>query len=420
MSEVKQKLHFGRYDYAAFACFAAYALCSLVIPLSLVKMGESLNFPLDQGGLDDGGVLHLVRSVAVVITLMICGFLAGRYGKRYSMALSVLLMGVGILLCAFAPGYWFLLPCLLLAGFGEGICEGLATPFVEKLHPQAPERYVNIAHSFWSVGIGICVIVAGALLVYGISWRYVLGACGGLALLVALMFLWPENPVRRYPEEQEKSSCAAIFRYSLEIAVVPRFWVYCGMMFLGAGAEFCLTFWSASYIQLTFNVGEWVAGLGTGGIALGMFLGRTLVGYYAKKAYLKHILLFTGLATIPLSLCVVLLKVDTFDNENITLLLLGLILFLCGIGISSYWPTTQVYGVGKLKQLDSTMLFIYFSAMGIPGCGFFTWLFGVLGDHWGLSSAFMLIPGSLVLFCLVVFLEGWVFKSKDESASIER
>ncbi|MEG2076219.1 MAG: MFS transporter, partial [Victivallaceae bacterium] len=225
MSKVKQKLHFGRYDYAAFACFATYALCSLVIPVSLVKMGEALDFPLDKGGLSDGGVLHMVRSVAVVITLMICGFLAVRYGKRYSMAISSLLMGGGILFCAFVPNYWFLLPCLLVAGLGEGICEGLATPFVERLHPQAPERYVNIAHSFWSVGIGFCVIIAGSLLAYGVNWRYVLGACGLLSLLVALMFLWPENPERRYPEEQENTSCAAIFRYSFEIAAVPRFWV---------------------------------------------------------------------------------------------------------------------------------------------------------------------------------------------------
>ena len=194
-----EKLKFGRYDFACQSAFIGYAICSLSIPVSLVSIGRSLNFPLDNGGMTAGGVLHLTRSIAIVTALTVCGLIAARIGKRRSMGLCVLLMGAGILLCALAPNYWFLLPFLLIAGFGEGICEGIATPFVQDLHSDAPERYVNMAHSYWSIGIGICVLGAGGLLTLGVSWRCILAGSGILTMLAAPLFLWRENPLKSKP-----------------------------------------------------------------------------------------------------------------------------------------------------------------------------------------------------------------------------
>ena len=47
----KPPLRFGRYDVAAFAAFTVYSVCSFSIPLTLVAIGNSLDFPLDRGGM---------------------------------------------------------------------------------------------------------------------------------------------------------------------------------------------------------------------------------------------------------------------------------------------------------------------------------------------------------------------------------
>ena len=178
---------------------------------------------------------------------------------------------------------------------------------------------------------------------------------------------------------------------------------------MGAGAEFCLTFWAAAYLRLNFDASAWIAGLGTGAIAGGMFLGRMGFGYFAQKKYLKHLLLCAALGTIPVTLLIGHLTPEMFDSPRLLFAVLLGLLFLSGIGIAPYWPTLQVYGVDQLPELDSTMLYIYFSAVGVPGCGFFTWLMGLLGDHFGLQKAFLLIPGSLVIFAGIIVLEGWIF-----------
>lgn len=413
-------LNLGRYDFAGYSAFIAYSICSLSIPIVLVAMGKDLNFPLDQGGMSSGGVLHLVRSIAMVISLMICGFVAGRFGKRQTMGFCMLMTGLGIVLCSFAPSYWLLFPFLLAAGLGEGFCEGIATPFVQDLHQDAPEKYVNIAHSFWSVGIGICVLGGGWLLSAGVSWRYILAVAGFMAILSALTFLWKENPRRKYPENPTVSSASDVWRSSAAIARSPRFWVYCLGMFIGAGAEFCLTFWAAAFLQLSFNASAWVAGLGTAAIALGMFIGRNYFGWIATDRNLKMILLLSSLCTIPCTLALALIRPEFFPSQNLMFAALLGLLFLCGIGVAPYWPTLQVHGVKQLPELDATMLYVYFSAVGVPGCGFFTWLVGVLGDRFGLKGAFYLIPVTLFFYALLIFLDGWVFPPKSRLSAPRR
>ncbi|MBQ9338536.1 MAG: MFS transporter [Lentisphaeria bacterium] len=407
-----EKLKFGRYDLACLAAFIGYALCSLSIPISLVAMGRELNFPLDRGGMAAGGVLHLTRSIAIVTALMVCGLIAGKIGKRKSMGLCVLLMGSGILLCSLAPAYWFVLPFLLVAGFGEGICEGIATPFVQDLHADAPEKYVNISHSYWSIGIGICVLGGGGLLTLGVSWRVVLAAAGILTLLAAPLFLWKENPRKKYPEVRTATNAAEVWRHSVRIFRTPRFWLHCLGMFMGAGAEYCLTFWSAAYLQLTFQASAWVAGLGTAAIGLGMFIGRNFFGLIAREDNLRRNLILAASGTIPLILALSFVTPDLLPSRGLLFAVLLAVLVLCGIGIAPFWPTLQVYSVRQLPELDSTMMYIYLSATGIPGCGVFTWLIGVLGDRFGIQGAFFLLPVTLALYILILLFDAHHYRRR--------
>ncbi|MBO4631748.1 MAG: MFS transporter [Lentisphaeria bacterium] len=407
-----KKLNFGRYDAACLAAFIGYALCSLSIPIALVAMGKDLNFPLDRGGMAAGGILHLTRSIAIVTALLVCGLIAARIGKRKSMGLSVLLMGSGILLCSLAPAYGFILPLLLIAGFGEGICEGIATPFIQDLHADAPERYVNISHSYWSIGIGICVLGAGGLLSLGISWRFVLALAGALTMAAAPLFLWKENPRKKYPELQTASNMTEIRQLSGKIFKTPRFWLHCLAMFMGAGAEYCLTFWSAAYLQLTFQTTAWTAGLGTAAIGLGMFIGRNFFGLIARENNLKRNLILAAGGTIPLILILACISPEFIPSKELFFILLLTVLTFCGIGIAPFWPTLQVYSVQQMRELDSTLMYIYLSSTGIPGCGFFTWLIGVLGDRFGLRGALFLLPITLIFYILILLLDSRLYAAE--------
>lgn len=363
------KIRLGRFDCANFFCFSAYAACSIIVPMALVFLARDLGFALEDGGRGKGGALQLGRSTAMVASMLFCGFAAGRWGKKRSLAFAVLLMGAGTFLAAFSPVYAVLFLAFTIAGLGEGTIEGIATPAVQELHPVEPGRYINFSHSFWSIGVVGTVTLAGAMLYCGVSWRLLLLCSALFTLIPALCYLWPDRK-NRWPEHTEKLAAAEVWGNARELLAMPRFWLYLLVMFLAGGGEFSLTFWIASFIQLEYAGSAWLGGLGTAIFAAGMIASRMGAGFLVPTRKLGALVIWCGVTGGLLGLLPPFMR-------NIYLLLP--VLFLLGVVSGPFWPSIQSYADTRLK-CNSTMLYILLSCAGIPGSGFFAWLMGALGD----------------------------------------
>jgi fucose permease len=371
---IQRRLDIGRYDVASFLTYAIYAAGSVVIPVSLVALARELGFSLEA-----------------------CGFAAARWGIRGTLGWSVLLVGAGMAMCAAAPSYGMLLLALSVAGLGEGVIEGLATPLVQGLHPEQPGRYVNFSHAFWSVGVLATVLAAGWMLSAGVSWRIITGGVAALSLAPALLFLLPSKyehkggTSTRTPFGTVLGNASGIIRY-------PRFWRYFAAMFVAGGGEFCLTFWGASYIQLHFGAGAWAGGVGTACFAAGMIAGRIGWGVLLHQHHLRALIIASGASGV-----VVTLLLPVVGNLN------GFfaVLFLSGIATAPFWPSIQSYSADRLPNTDTTMLMILLACAGVPGCGFFTWLMGLIGNHsGGLQAAFYLVPACYLALTLLIATDG--------------
>ncbi len=392
--EQSRKMVFGRYDYAAFGSFFAYASGSVVVPVVLVSLSRDLGFSLESGGMTAGGALHLGRTMAMMLSMVLCGFMAGHWGKRRTFGWAVVLMGVGMGLCVVSPVYGVLFLALMIAGVGEGVIEGLATPFIQNLHPREPGRYINFTHGFWSVGVLFTVLAAGALLSLGVSWRVITGAVAVLALIPGLLLLLPAGKGQHYPDHPERIHWTVVHDHFIKIVKIPRFWLFFSAMFVAGGGEFCLTFWCASYIQLNFTPAAWAGGVGTAFFAAGMVLGRTGWGYIINQHQLKHLIVYSALAGTLITL--------SFPVLTNLWLFFGL-LFLAGIATAPFWPSVQSYCADRMPDVDVTMLFILLSCAGVPGCGFFTWLMGYIANNTdGLSVAFYLVPICYIILAALI------------------
>lgn len=383
---------FGRYDLASFTCFAAYAGCSVIVPVVLVEVAQSLGFPLAEGGTDAGGAIQLGRSIPMVISMLFCGFAAGWWGKLRVLGVAMIFMACGILAAAWVPNYALLFLAVAFAGLGEGVVEGLATPVVQDIHPDEPGRYINFTHAFWSVGVVLTVLLAGWMLQEKISWRFILSCCGILALIPALLFLLPYHGPQKINREAERMDFRTVWNNAVHLMKIPRFWLFFVAMFLAGGGEFCLTFWVASFIRLDYAGSAWMGGLGSAFFAGGMIVGRMGFGFLVRQQYLKHLIVGTALGGTLLGIFPPLLN---------SLAGLFALLFFLGICTGPFWPSVQSYCVDRVKG-DSTMIFILLSCAGVPGCGVFAWLMGVAGKWYGLRPSFFLVPICyFLLACLI-------------------
>lgn len=402
-NNARPRLRFGRYDYAAFLTFIAYAASSLAVPLVLVDMAEELNFPLLKGGMAIGGIMQVIRSAAMCLSMVFAGIIAAKFGNRRSLGASVATMGIGILLCAFAPTYLMVMPLLLIAGIGEGVVEGLCTPFVQDMHDVEPGRYLNFTHGFWSLGTFAFALIAGVMLVTNISWRWVLASVGVVAMIPVLILLLPSKT--KYVEKPKPSSSGAVMKRTGEILRTRRFWLYFVAIFFAGGGEYCLTFWSASFVRLNFAASALVGAFGTAAFSVGMFAGRTFFGNYIRQRHLKQLIIAVGIFGTVVSMLVTPFA-EHFDvlPHSLVLPVLFVLLVLCGIGSAPFWPSIQSLAVDRMPHLDSTMVFILLSCAGVPGCGVFTWLMGVAGDHVGLAKSFYLVPLSYLAMTVLIIL----------------
>ncbi|MGB1129424.1 MAG: MFS transporter [Haloferula sp.] len=389
-----RRLQFGRYDYAAFLTFFAYAAGSVVVPVCLVELAHTLGFSLAEGGMTEGGALHMGRTVAMVAAMLLVGFVAGRWGTRLTLGHSVLLMSVGVLLCAIAPTYGVLFLALMLAGLGEGVIEGLATPFVKDLHPEESGRYINTTHAFWSVGVLVTVLLSGILLSVGISWRLLVGAAAVLGFIAASMILFPSRHPIPALDHHTRLHWKTVYTNERAILTTRKFWIYYAAMFLAGGGEFCLTFWSASHIQLQFGGLPWTGGLGVAIFALAMIIGRSLAGSFVPQEKLGSLVAIAAVAGSAITACL---------PSASGLWTFYLLLFGAGLATAPFWPSIQSYATDRLDGLDHTMLLILLSCAGVPGCGAFTYLMGFLGNQTGsLSEAFYLVPAAYLVIGLLI------------------
>ncbi|QHI67913.1 MFS transporter [Tichowtungia aerotolerans] len=400
-----RQMNLGRYDCAVFSSFSTYAAGSVIIPVVLVRLARDLGFSLEDGGMTAGGALQIARTLPMVLALLLSGFAAGRWGKRRVFGWSVLLMGAGVGLCAVSPVYGILFLALAVAGFGEGTIEGLATPLVQDLHPKEPGRYINFSHSFWSIGILITVLLAGALLSAGVSWRILTGAVALFSLIPGFLLLRPSKRGQQVPDHTEPLHWSHVHKQMVDILRIPRFWVFFFAMFFAGGAEFCLTFWSASYIQLHFGSTAWAGGAGTALFAAGMMAGRMGWGWLLHQHHLRRLILGSSVIAIPITLL--------FPMQA-GLVSLFILLFIAGICTAPLWPSIQSFCADRIPHADTTMLFILLSCAGIPGCGVFTFLMGLLGNMGaGLGPAFYLVPFCFAVIALLVGMERKICPRSD-------
>lgn len=393
------KLEVGRYDFAAAATFIAYAGCSIVLPVAMIPAAKDLGFALDAGGQGMGGALHLGRSMTMVAAMIACGFVAGRFGLCRSLGWSMLSLAFATLLVAIAPSYGLLFAGVALAGLGEGMAEGLTTPLVQNLHPEQPGKYMNFAHGFWALGILCCVLIAGGLLTLGMPWRWVVGLAGITAIFPAVLFLIPNRNPKVHPDSGEILTWKEVLNQSVSILKVRRFWLFFVMIFLAGGGDFSLTFWVASFVQLEYGGSAMMGGLGTACFAAGMASGRIGGAFWVTQERLPHLIVLSSFLALAVTIFFPLLN---------SLTLLFVLLFFAGVGAAPLWPCIQTHCAQRLPNLDATMIFVILSCAGIPGCGFFAWLMGVAGDHFGLRHSFFIIPGCFFLIgCLMV----WEFTS---------
>jgi fucose permease len=356
-----------------------------VVPaVSLEAIGTDLGLNLEHRG----AVISL-RMVGLVVSLLLVGYLGQRRGKQHFLFWGFLSIAGGKLLGAQSNGYSSMLGAMGITGLGLGVVEALINPLAAQLNPRHSARALNILNGLFSLGLVVGAFATGWLLDSGHSWRTAFLIWLLPCAVCAMLFLTPHYPRHREETEGASSGSSELRRF----LGLPLFWVLFVAMVMGGGCEAGITSWAPNYMVKVLGASARGGALATivygSFMALGRFASGFLVTRVGPVRLMTSSAVCCGLTTVGLA---------GVQSPWAAWCLFA----LSGLFVACFWPTMLSVASDHISAA-STWLFALLSAAGVLGCVIFPWVIGVLGDGFGLRSAVLVLPASmLVLLALMI------------------
>ena len=380
-------------EFGLYGAFMLYAATAVVTPMALLPMAAEFGFTFT-----GGGAIELSRSLLLLAVLLFSGFAAAKWGKVTLITLGMMIISLCLLIYSLAGGYWMVLLAMAGIGLGGGLVEALVNPMIEDLYPNDSGGKLNHINAFFSIGVLVTVLGAGELLTRGFSWRLIFVILGLFGIGLTLLFFLSGRHVV-LPQSAHSS-------YHIgQILKAPRFYLLGMAMFFGGALESAFTFWSASYLQVSFDALPRGAGIGTALFAGGMAVGRIGASRLTKRIGMHKTIMLSALLGLVVGAA-------AYSISGLAAFMM--LLFTAGLSVACYWPTIQAYAVSTMDA-DPTLLFIYLSCFGVPGFGLTPAIMGLVGDAHSLKAAFLLVPLFSLLMLAVMAADAQYFCSLSTS-----
>ena len=309
------------------------------------------------------GLISSTLFGAILVSILVAGPLADRFGKRALMAGGGLLLAAGLLLQGFAGSYRMLLAGAVVAGLGAGAYETLVNPLIVRMYPGDSSGRLNVFHACFNVGLLAGALVKTAMGAYAAQgWQWGFRGASILAVAVGLLFAMGRYPPEIPHHESVAAAKASLLRWA--------FWLLAAVMFLTTAVEIGVTSWVTNFLQMELGASVSDSAQGLSAYTIAMLLARLFMFKLFKHVRPVVVLLVSALAGAVLIWLAA-------GSESIPFTLV--VFALAGVCQAGFWPTTVAYASRRLDDTSSTMMGLLCAA-GMLGCVVAPWLIGALGD----------------------------------------
>jgi fucose permease len=365
---------------------AVYTLYVLLGLYAFVQgcIGPAIPYLRKEFGLDY--TLSALHVSAFAVGMISTGFFASRLLKRIGMTrglwfgMAGVVVGLGITVAAQNP-ILTLFGILVSSVTGTltliAIQAGLSGLF--PAHRSKALMEANIVASLFNASAPF-VIAAGSFL---IGWRTVFPF---FVLVLAI------TAAIGFRSTRDQLPAVEITAPSAQEGRLPRaFWLFWVLIFLGVSVEWSLGFWAAEYLKAIPGATLALAAAGAGIFQIAGFVGRIVssrvVGRISERR-ITVIAMMLVLAGFPLY----------WLRAGIFTAFAGL--FLCGLGVSCFYPFALSMGIGVSKGLTEKA-----SSYATIGSGLAIlcapFLLGRIADRYSLEAALWAIPAGVVLMAIL-------------------
>ncbi len=339
----------------------------------------------DQGtSLTVAGLHGTAMGLASILAGLANPHLAHRFGRPVTAWIGLGFFSIGLIAFVASPSVFFSIPAALLAGFGVSITINNAiTAITTHYHELSPMALTQ------ANAIASCGYVSGTLIVGTIAnnyrdlWR--LGMLTALPLAAFLFFVMRDKSTEIHVPHEDGSQTGTLSR---------EFWISWVGYVACIASEFAISFWAAALIINRTGATPAISTLTVAALGTGMALGRWYGGRILKHWHLDtQLSIFIGLQAVGFTI--------VWFSHNLQLSFLGVL--IAGLGISNQFALASLRMIGFSDNRPDLAIGRSSMAAGIA-IGGSPFLLGVLGDLFGISRGYLMVPVLMMIAYLIVKL----------------
>lgn len=366
--------------------FWTVALQTVCVNIFLGSFGPSQ--PLlraDQGtSLTIAGLHGTALGIASILAGAINPRLAHRFGRSNATWIGIAVFSIGLIAFVASPTVYFSVPAALIAGTGVSITINNAlTAITGHYHHMAPMALTQ-ANAIASCGYVVGTLIVGTVANnYRDYWRY--------GMLIALPFAAWLYLTRREKEQEAhvpEEGGPQTGKLSRE------FWVSWFGFFCIIASEFAISFWAAALVINRTGATPAISTITVAALGSGMAIGRWYGGKLLKRFELdQQLKIFIALQGAGFSIL--------WFSHNLQLSFLGIL--IAGLGMSNQFALGALRSIGFSDNRPDLAIGKTSLAAGsaIAGSPF---LLGALGDVFGISRAYLMVPVLILLAYIAVMI----------------
>ncbi|MGB9836389.1 MAG: MFS transporter [Candidatus Saccharicenans sp.] len=384
----------GRLTLASSAGMFIFGIVMAILGAILPELFRGLKLEKVQAG-----NLFFFMNLGMLASTLIFGPVVDRFGFKFVLVLSSLLVGISFAWLALAQNYSVVLAAVVFLGLAGGALNGGSNALVNDLNPEKRAAALNFLGIFFGFGALFIPLVIGSFLSQtGLKTLILIPAV--LSVVPFLLFL-----ALKFPEAKQEQGFP--FKDLKKVVGHSLLWLGAFTLFFQSGNEFSVGGWLSSFFQEKFNFGASRAALVLSGYWAFLMLGRFLVSRLPLKIKRENlIMLSAGLSAVAVAGLI-------FWPSSAVAVFLAL---LIGLGFAAIYPTTLAIIGEAFSELSGTAFSVAIST-GLLGGMLCPWLIGRISQVRSVKTGLLVPLVNLVLIMVLQLLIGKKLKAESRQVN---
>lgn len=339
----------------------------------------------DQGtSLTIAGLHGTAMGIASILAGYVNPHIAHRFGRTRASWIGLAIFSTGLIIFVLSPPVYLTLPATLITGFGTSIVINTMLTSMSHHYGKAAEVAIPQANGIASVGFVIGTALIGSIAIgFPHLWR--IGLLVAIPVAITLFLVGRERGADDYVPDEAGPQSGKLSR---------AFWVSWVGFVACISSEFATSFWAAALLKNRVGTTAAISTVAIVALGSGMGVGRWYGGIFLKKFKLDTQLL------MAIALQFLGFLAFWFSHSMIVSIIS---LFLVGLGISIQFALAAIRLISFSDGRPDLAIGQTSLAAGIA-IATAPFLLGVLGDNFGISRAYIMVPILIIIAFTIVKL----------------